>query len=153
MLSVRLTKLSMVNQPFVLVLLSDADYTSYQPINGKSALYSSSFCPLYFHFLSDAICTYHQPINGKPTLFPTLLSDTSHISHQHEKSANPVLLILLSSISYTSQQPIKSKPILHAYHAVWYWLHVSLTYYYYYYWCSICLYPSVIIFHYECLGY
>ena len=26
-------------------------------------------------------------------------------------------------------------------------------YYYYYYWCSICLYPSVIIFHCECLGY
>ena len=28
-----------------------------------------------------------------------------------------------------------------------------LYYYYHYYWCCICLYPSITIFHYECLGY
>ena len=44
--------------------------------------------------------------------------------------------------------------------AVWFYICCCCCYYYYFincylyfYWCCICLYPSVIIFHCECLGY
>lgn len=76
--------------PF-LILLSDTNYTSHEPIKGKLTLCCSPFCPLFVVFLSDAIC-----------MVPSSLSKVNQSS--------VLLLAFLFDANYAPHQPIKGKP-------------------------------------------
>lgn len=69
--------------PF-LILLSDTNYTSHQPIKGKPTLCCSSFCPLFLVFLSDAICMVPSSlskVNQPSVLLLVFLFDANDTPH------------------------------------------------------------------------